>query len=318
MTHHTMSRGFALPSRSTRRVFAANVILVLLCFIMLAPIVAVVLFTFQQESDILRKPPLLFPCDTSAATFDPAACRWSVEGYERVLMLTPSKTALFGRTLEGRLFTTFMPNSVLYASAAGLLVTALAGMAGLAAARYRFKGRDALMILILALSGLPWMTDVLALYQMGTSFRRAAPGFDDRLWIIIVYTGFWLPMSIWIAKGFFEAIPRDLEEAGLVDGCAPLGAFMRISVSLAAPGLASIFLLTFVSVWNEFIAGFLLISRNELMNAMFGIYDYLSMNTANPQVVAAACVVIAAPVVIVFLLTRKSFFQAMAEGAIKG
>ncbi len=162
------------------------------------------------------------------------------------------------------------------------------------------------------------MTDVIALYQMGTRFRREVPFYHDRIYIIIVYTGFFLPLSIWIAKGFFEAIPRELEEAALVDGCGPAGSLVRITLPLATPGLAAIFLLTFVSVWNEFLAGFLLIAKTSMMNAMFGIYDYLSMNTANPQVVATACVVIATPIVIVFLLTRKTFFRAMVEGAIKG
>jgi multiple sugar transport system permease protein len=305
-------------SRPRRDALLANIILALICLVTLVPIAAVVLFTFQREEDITRKPPVLLPCDTPTTAFDITACRWSLEGYQRVLLVTPSETSLLGFRLAGRLFTTYIPNTLIYASVAALLVTLLASMTGLAFARYRFRGREALMIAILALSGLPWMTDVLALYQIAAALRRALPVYSDRLYIVIVYTGFFLPLSIWIAKGFFDAIPRDLEEAAMVDGCNPAGSFARVTLPLAAPGLASIFLLTFVSVWNEFLAGFLLIAKNNLMNAMFGIYDYLSMNTANPQVVATACVVIAAPIVVVFLLTRRTFFRAMTEGAIKG
>ena len=158
----------------------------------------------------------------------------------------------------------------------------------------------------------------MALYQMGVSFRRALPGFDDRAWIIIVYTGFWLPMSIWIAKGFFDAVPRELEEAALVDGCSPAGAFLRITLRVAAPGLTAVFLLTYVGVWNEFLAGYLLISKNALKPAMFGMYDFLGQNLINAQLVAAACVIVALPMVIVFLFARKTFFMAMTEGAVKG
>jgi multiple sugar transport system permease protein len=318
MAERRGARKFLLLSRQRRDSLATNVTLASICLVMLVPIVTVLVFTFERKGDITRKPPTLLPCDTPASRFDITACRWSLEGYQRVLLVTPSQTSPLGFRLAGRLFTTFIPNSLLYATGAGLFVTLLASMSGLAVARYRFRGRDALMIVILALSALPWMTDVLALYQMGTAFRRAWAGFDDRMWIIAVYTGFWLPMSIWIARGFFEAIPRELEEAALVDGSTHLGSFARITLPLAAPGLASIFLLTFVGVWNEFFAGFLLIAKNDLMNAMFGIYDYLSMNTANPQVVATACVVIASPVVVVFLLSRKTFFRAMVEGALKG
>jgi len=123
---------------------------------------------------------------------------------------------------------------------------------------------------------------------------------------------------VWIAKGFFDTIPRELEEAAFIDGASPLGALFRITMPLALPGLLSIFLLTFVSVWNEFIAGYLLIARNDLKPAMFGLYDFLSQNIINFQVIAAACVMIALPVVVLFLFTRSIFFQAMVEGAVKG
>jgi len=89
-------------------------------------------------------------------------------------------------------------------------------------------------------------------------------------------------------------------------------------VPLAMPGLLAAFLLCFVNVWNEFIAGYLLITKRELRTVMFGMYDFLSQNIINYQVVAAACVLIAAPVVILFLVTRRTFFQAMTEGAVKG
>lgn len=87
---------------------------------------------------------------------------------------------------------------------------------------------------------------------------------------------------------------------------------------LATPGLTAIFLLAFVGVWNEFIAGYLLITKNELKPAMFGMYDFLGQNIINAQVVAAACIIIALPMIVVFLVARNSFFRAMVEGAIKG
>ena len=125
-------------------------------------------------------------------------------------------------------------------------------------------------------------------------------------------------MSVWIAKGFFDAIPRELEEAATIDGCSPLGGLIRIIMPLAIPGMTAIFLLTFVNVWNEFIAGYLLITKNELKPVMFGMYDFLGQNIINAQVVAAACIVIALPMVLVFLVARQSFFKAMVEGAVKG
>ena len=87
---------------------------------------------------------------------------------------------------------------------------------------------------------------------------------------------------------------------------------------LAMPGLVAVFLLTFVNVWNEFIAGYLLILKNDYKTAMFGLYDFLGQNIINLQVIAAACILIALPIVILFLFARRSFLEAMIEGAVKG
>ena len=80
----------------------------------------------------------------------------------------------------------------------------------------------------------------------------------------------------------------------------------------------AVFLLTFLNVWNEFIAGYLLVAKNEFKPAMFGIYEFLGQNIINLQVVAAACILIALPIVVIFVFARRSFFSAMIEGAVKG
>ena len=236
-------------------------------------------------------------------------------------MLAPKATAggLLPFELTGNMVRIYIPNSLLYATTTALLVVLLAGMSGYAFSRYRFRGHQALMVAILAITGVPLLTNLLALYQMGITLRKAGlPFYDDRLFLIAVYMGFFLPLSVWIAKGFFDAIPRELDDAALIDGCSPFGALMRVSMPLALPGLMAIFLLTFVNVWNEFIAGYLLIPKNELKPAMFGIYEFLGQNIINLQVIAAACILIALPIVVLFIFARRSFFSAMVEGAVKG
>ncbi len=294
-------------------------LLVLICLAVLFPIVTTVVISLKQEQDVMRKPPVFLPCDTPTDSFDLTACRWSMEGYARVLAPKPANGWLFNFQLTGNLLRIYIPNTLLYATAASLLVVTCAGMAGYAVSRYRFAGRDFFMVSILAITGIPLLTNLLALYEMSVDLRKAQwPFYDDRFFIILVYTGFYLPLSVWIAKGFFDAIPRDLEEAAFIDGCTPLRALWYILLPLSLPGLLSIFLLTFVNAWNEFLAGYLLIAKNSLKPAMFGLYDFLSQNIINFQVVAAACILIALPVVILFLFTRRIFFQAMIEGAVKG
>jgi multiple sugar transport system permease protein len=313
-----MSR-LVLRARRYWQSWVVNLLLAAVAFMMLLPVATTLLISFKQERDVIRRPPVWFPCDTPTSGFDPLACRWAVEGYERVLAPRATDGWPLAFTLTGNLMRIYVPNTLLYATTSAVAVVVLAGLAGYAVSRYRFPGRGLLMTTILATTGIPLLTNLLALYQMGVDLRRAAlPFYDDRIFIVVVYVGFFLPLSVWVAKGFFDTIPHELEEAAFIDGCSPLGALFRITMPLALPGLMSIFLLTFVNVWNEFIAGYLLIARNALKPAMFGLYDFLSQNIINFQVIAAACILIALPVVVLFLFTRSVFFRAMLEGAVKG
>lgn len=311
-----------LASRFTSRHwerYLINLILSLICVGMLLPVVTTVVISFKREQDVVRKPPVFFPCDTPTRSFDPTQCRWALEGYERVFAPKASATSPVGFAITGKLFRIYVPNSLLYATFSSLLVVILSGMSGYAVSRFHFRGRQFLLASILAITGIPLLTNLLALYQMGVDLRKAQiPFYDDRMLIILVYVGFYLPLSVWVAKGFFDAIPKELEEAAFIDGCTPLGALWQVTMPLALPGLMAIFLLTFVNVWNEFIAGYLLIAKNEFKPVMFGLYDFLSQNIINFQVISAACVMIALPVVLLFIFARRIFFQAMLEGAVKG
>jgi ABC-type glycerol-3-phosphate transport system permease component len=310
---------FGYTLRKRAQPWLTNGALIAIVAAMLLPIALTLSISFKRQEDVLRRPPVLLPCDDAEGNFNLAACRFVNEGYERVLAPRSDPSSPLGIALTSRMFSTYVPNTLLYALASSGLVFVVAGLAGYAFSRYRFPGRRALLVAILAITGIPVLTNLLALYQMAVDLRKAGiPGYDERFFIIAVYVGLQLPFSIWIVKSFFDTIPRELEEAAFLDGCSPLSAMWQIVVPLAMPGLLAAFLLCFVSVWNEFIAGYLLINKRELRTAMFGLYDFLSQNIINYQVIAAACVLIAAPVVVLFALTRKTFFQAMSEGALKG
>jgi len=304
--------------RALLRPWLINLALLLVSFLMLYPIFSTVLLSVKEQGDVRRKPPILMPCDTAEAQFDPRACRFSGEGYERIFLPQPADDALLGLRITGRIFTQYLPNTLLYATTAAILVTVFSGMAAYVFSRYHFRGRQVLLVGIIALAGVPLLTMLLALYQMNIGLRRALPGYDERLFMIITYVGFDLPFAIWIAKGFFDTIPRELEEAAQIDGASPFGSLVRIVAPLAAPGLASILLLSYVNVWNEFIANYLLMSRAELRGAMYGVYDYIAQSLTSYNALAAACILVMLPVIVVFLFTRNIFFRAMVEGALKG
>ncbi|MBC8160119.1 MAG: carbohydrate ABC transporter permease [Roseiflexaceae bacterium] len=307
------------PFRRRKHTLAVllNCALVLICAVMLFPIASTLVLSLKREADVHRQPPLLLPCDTATASFDIAACRFVAEGYARVLLLRESTTAP-GFRIEGRIWTTYLPNTILYASSSAALVTLLAALSAYAYSRFRFRGRRALLVGTLLVSGVPLLTMLLALLQVGNALRRTLPGFDDRVFMIVVYIGFELPFAIWIAKSFFDSIPRELEQAALIDGATPLGALGRIVVPLAAPGLFSVFLLSFVQVWNDFTLNYFLINQQAFRGAIYGVYDYIAASGISYNALAAACVTVALPVVVVFLFARRVFFLAMLEGAVKG
>ena len=305
------------PHHRGKNQWLIHAALILICAITMIPIALTVITSFKLQKDITRNPPVLLPCDTETLSFDPAACRWSVEGYQRVLAPQPSNS-IFGFDITGKLIRLYLGNTLLYATATALFVVALAITSGYAFSRYRFRGHRALMTSILVITGVPLLTNILALYQMGITLRKSGMPYDDRFFIVLVYVGLFLPLSVWIAKGFFDAIPRDLEEAAQIDGCSRIGALFRIILPLTVPGMVAIFLLTFVNVWNEFLAGYLLIGKNDYKPVMFGLYDFLGQNIINLQVIGAACILISLPIILLFLFFRRSFFVAMIEGSVKG
>jgi ABC-type glycerol-3-phosphate transport system permease component len=285
---------------------------------MLFPVLSTLLLSIKQQSDVRRDPPIFLPCDDDEGRFSIAACRFVLEGYGRVILPQANAESPLGAQVTGRIFTTYLPNTITYAIASALLVTFISGLSAYAYSRYRFRGRRFLMVSLLALAGVPILTMLLAMSQMGNALRRALPGYDERVYMVFVYVGFELPFAIWVVKGFFDTIPRELEEAALIDGCSPVGALGRIVMPLALPGLTSIFLLCFINVWNEFIVNYLLMSKQTLRGAMYGVYDFIAQSLSSYNALAAACVLVMVPVVIIFLFTRKVFFQAMIEGAVKG
>ena len=322
---HNVSPSLPAPVTSvrprTRRNVARlllNAALILVCVIMLYPIFSTVLLSIKAPEDVRRKPPILIPCDAPEGGFSLGACRFALEGYQRIFLPQPSPERPWGFKITGRIFTQYLPNTLLYATASATLTTIISGLAAYVVSRYRFRGRQTFLVLILALAGVPLLTMLLALYQMNIGIRRIFPMYDERIFMVVTYIGLELPFAIWVVKGFFDTIPRELEEAAKLDGCTPLGALARIVAPLALPGLASIFLLSYVNVWNEFIANYLLMSKATLRGAMYGVYDYIAQSLTSYNALAAACILVILPVIVVFLLTRNVFFRSMLEGAIKG
>ncbi|NJK80913.1 MAG: carbohydrate ABC transporter permease [Chloroflexaceae bacterium] len=251
-------------------------------------------------------------------------------GYVILTSLAPSRTALgrgffnaesqlfFGhytRLLSNSRFLVYILNSAINSIGGAALTTFCVALAGYAFARFRFRGRRALLAFLLALLMLPNLTNLIPLYKLASDLQLR----DTYLIMILVYASYGVPLGIWIMKGFFESIPRELEEAAAVDGAGLWTMLWRIIIPLALPGLTSVMIINFVYNWNDFLTALILLSSTAMKTATVGLFDFQNQLSGNDnELLAAACVIIMLPGILIFLVARNAFLEGIAEGAVKG
>ena len=274
-----------------RKVFDSiitNGLLIIICFLMIYPVLYALMTSFKTLGDVMTIPPTFFP---------PV---WSFEGYEKVL--------------KSDMFKIYLPNTAINTILSALITMSFAALAAYSFSRYKFRGSKALQIAILGLMMIPGLTNLIAIYRIGGQLNLLS----THLIIVLVYSTSGVPFTIWIIKAFFDAIPREMEEAALIDGCSPLMSLRYIVIPMAMPGLFAGFLMNFVGFWNEFLSAVILLSSNESRTATVGLYDFQSQYYQASNIITAACIIIMLPVLITLIFGRKTFFRAMLEGALKG
>jgi len=212
-------------------------------------------------------------------------------------------------------FPRYVLNSTINALGGSLLTCLTASLAGYSFARFRFRGRGFLMAFVLAMMMLPALTNLIPLYKLASDLKLL----NTYPLMITIFGAYGVPLSIWIMKGFFDSIPVSLEEAAAIDGATPLGTFFRVVLPISAPGLLATFLINFVFNWNNFIMPLFMLTRSEMKMATVGLFDFQHALEGNQdELLAAACVVIMTPAIVLFIALRKYFLQGMVEGAVKG
>jgi multiple sugar transport system permease protein len=213
----------------------------------------------------------------------------------------------------------YFANSLIICSAAALGATAFASCAGYALARHTSGPLKAYSASVLATQIVPGVMFLLPVYLGFVWLKKHTPIqlFDTRIGMVLVYTAFFTPVSIYFMRSFFLALPRDLEEAAMVDGCTPFGAFVRIVLPNAVPGLVATFVYAFLFAWDEL----LFVSALTQTNAEtipIGIRNFIgNYNSAYDQLMAAG-VVATVPVVIAFFAVQRWLVRGITAGAVKG
>jgi N,N'-diacetylchitobiose transport system permease protein len=212
-------------------------------------------------------------------------------------------------------FWTDVKNSVIVVLATVVVSLAISFFAALALAKYRFTGRKLFIVLVIGIQMLPQAGLIIPLYVV-----LAKHGEVNKLsGLILVYLTFALPFCVWTLRGFLLGIPKELEEAAMVDGSSRLGAFVRILLPLVAPGLVATSVFAFITSWNEFIfANTILHDDQHRTITVFLSLMYGGARFVDWGAIMAASTLVAIPVVIFFLLVQRRIAFGLTVGAVKG
>jgi N,N'-diacetylchitobiose transport system permease protein len=205
-------------------------------------------------------------------------------------------------------------NSVIVVSVTVALSLVLAFLAAIALAKFRFTGRKLFVVLMIGIQMLPAAGLIIPLYIVLARYGQV----NALSGLIVTYMTFVLPFSVWTLRGFLLGIPRDLEEAAMVDGSSRLGAFVRILLPLVAPGLVATSIFAFITAWNEFIFAYVLMNDQSKQTATVWLSYFLGTgrNTDWGGLMAGSTL-IAIPVVIFFLLVQRKIAFGLTAGAVK-
>ena len=263
---------------------SAHVVRITLLLFTLLPVLWLLQMSFKTGVDAFRMPPLL--------------------------IFTPTFENYLGLLQER--FPKFFMNSVVVS----LITTALSMLLGVPAAyamaRARFRGTEGLRLWILFTRMVPPIAVALPFFLM---FRTAGL-LDTRLALVIVYLTFNLGLVIWTMEVFFAGIPPSLEEAARIDGASVLRIFLKVSLPLSAPGLATTAILCFLFSWNDFFFS-LVLTRTQAMTAPVGIINFLNYEGWEWGKIAAGGTVVMLPVILFALLVRRYLISGLLTGAVR-
>jgi multiple sugar transport system permease protein len=213
-------------------------------------------------------------------------------------------------------FTTALRNSVIVSGITTVLALVIGSFAGYALARLRFRGKFLMLAIILSITTFPPIAIAAPLFKFWTDLDI----YDTLIGLVPPFLAFTLPLTIYVLASFFKEIPKDLSEAALVDGATHFQAFRKVVMPLAAPGLVTAGLLSFIWAWNEFLLAITLTSSPEARP----VPPALAFFTGSQQfevplgTITAATVVVTVPLVVLVLIFQKRIVAGLTAGAVKG
>ncbi len=212
----------------------------------------------------------------------------------------------------------YFVNSIIVATVATAASVLLAILAAFAVSRFSFRGRSVFTTTVLSTQMFPGVLFLLPLFLIFVNINSST-GIQlvgSRTGLIITYLTFSLPFSIWMLVGYFDTIPRELDEAAMVDGCGPMGALWRVVLPAARPGVIAVAIYAFMTSWGEVLFASVMTTDANRTLAV-GLRQYSTQTNIYWNQIMAASLVVSIPVVIGFLLAQKHFVAGVTAGAVK-
>jgi N,N'-diacetylchitobiose transport system permease protein len=226
----------------------------------------------------------------------------------------PATLANFGDAIHRQYFWENVKNSLIVVGVVVTLSLVLAFLAALALAKFRFYGRKAFIVITIAVLMVPLNALIIPLYITLSRVHEV----NKLSGVIITYMTFVLPFAIWTLRGFILGVPRELEEAAMVDGTTRFGAFVRILLPLVAPGLVATSIFAFIQAWNEYIIAYVLLSSPEKQTLTVWLASFTTNRGTAWGPLMAGATLTALPVVIFFLIVQRRIAFGLTAGAVRG
>jgi multiple sugar transport system permease protein len=237
-----------------------------------------------------------------------------IQQYSSIYWPRPWTLSQFRTLLLQTQYLVWFRNTVFIAVTTTILSVAFSAMAGYALARLKFLGASTLTTVLVITYLLPGSLMFIPLYRILTNLHII----NTYAALIITYPTFMMPFATWVLLGYYRSIPEDLEDAAMIDGATRLGAFLRITLPLAAPALLTVTLFSFTNAWNEFLFAFVFITSERLFTLPVGLQQLVFGDIYPWGQLMGASLLMAIPVVIIYIYAQKYMVEGLTAGSVKG
>jgi ABC-type glycerol-3-phosphate transport system permease component len=220
----------------------------------------------------------------------------------------------YGEMWTMKPFATYFWNSIVVSGVTALVSTIVGALAGYGFSRFRFRGRTSLLAFFLATQMISGVLVIGPYFQI----LAALDLYNTLTGLIIAYVTICLPFAAWMSKGYFDSIPKELDEAGLVDGASRLQIFFRIICPIAVPGTVSTLLFAFLLAWQDLLWAMCLVSIDEKRTVTLGVAYLVGEFVIQWPMLTAASLIGSLPTILLYLFLQRYYVEGLARGAVKG